>query len=132
MELEAVGSSPRSSPRAQVTLGTAFSSATKILAQTGLLRSLLPIHPLTLLCTRQPNTGPEHNRAVHAQHMREKACASTDRGLVCNREVKGKSLCIRSRMEGFPGGAVVKNPPANAGDTGSSPGPGRSHRPRSN
>ena len=28
---------------------------------------------------------------------------------------------------GFPGGAVVKNPPASAGDTGSSPGPGRSH-----
>ena len=27
----------------------------------------------------------------------------------------------------FPGGSVVKNPPANAGDTGSSPGPGRSH-----
>ena len=33
---------------------------------------------------------------------------------------------------GFPGGAVVKDPPANAGDTGSSPGPGRSHMPRSN
>ena len=33
---------------------------------------------------------------------------------------------------GFPGGAVVKNPPANAGDTGLSPGPGRSHMPRSN
>ena len=33
---------------------------------------------------------------------------------------------------GFPGGAVVKNPPANAGDTGLSPGPGRSHVPRSN
>ena len=32
----------------------------------------------------------------------------------------------------FPGGAVVKNPPANAGDTGLSPGPGRSHMPRSN
>ena len=29
--------------------------------------------------------------------------------------------------EGFPGGTVVKNPPANEGDTGSSPGPGRSH-----
>ena len=28
---------------------------------------------------------------------------------------------------GFPGGAVVKNPPANAVETGSSPGPGRSH-----
>ena len=32
----------------------------------------------------------------------------------------------------FPGGAVVKNPPANAGDTGSIPGLGRSHMPRSN
>ena len=30
----------------------------------------------------------------------------------------------------FPGGAVVKNPTANAGDMGSSPGPGRSHMPR--
>ena len=28
---------------------------------------------------------------------------------------------------GFPGGAVVKNPPANAGDMRSSPGLGRSH-----
>ena len=27
--------------------------------------------------------------------------------------------------QGFPGGAVVENPPANAGDTGSSPGLGR-------
>ena len=32
----------------------------------------------------------------------------------------------------FPGGAVVKNPPANAGDTGSSPGPGRAHMLQSN
>ena len=27
----------------------------------------------------------------------------------------------------FSGGPVVKNPPCNAGDTGSIPGPGRSH-----
>ena len=33
--------------------------------------------------------------------------------------------------KGFPGGAVVKNPPAKAGHSGSSPGPGRSHMPRS-
>ena len=33
---------------------------------------------------------------------------------------------------GFPGGTVVMNLPANAGDTGSSPGPGRSHMPQSN
>ena len=29
---------------------------------------------------------------------------------------------------GFPGGSVVKNPPANAGDMGSFPGSGRSSR----
>ena len=33
---------------------------------------------------------------------------------------------------GFPGGAVVENLPANAGDMCSSPGLGRSHMPRSN
>ena len=32
----------------------------------------------------------------------------------------------------FPGGAVVKNPPANAGDVGLIPGPGRSHMLQSN
>ena len=32
---------------------------------------------------------------------------------------------------GFPSGAVVGNPPADAGDMGSSPGPGGSHVPRS-
>ena len=32
----------------------------------------------------------------------------------------------------FPGGAVVKNPPAIAGDMGSSPGLGTSHTPQSN
>ena len=41
--------------------------------------------------------------------------------------MKGKSY-----PQGFPGGAVVENLPANAGDTGSSPGLGRSHMPRSN
>ena len=37
----------------------------------------------------------------------------------------------RRTLQGFPGGAVVENLPANAGDTGSSPGLGRSHMPRS-
>ena len=41
-------------------------------------------------------------------------------------------LLIKIHTEGFPGGAVVENLPANAGDTGSSPGLGRSHMPRSN
>ena len=40
----------------------------------------------------------------------------------------------KNKMEilGFPGGTVVEGLPANAGDTGSSPGLGRSHMPRSN
>ena len=36
-----------------------------------------------------------------------------------------------NRFWDFPGGAVVKNPPANAGVMGSIPGPGRSHMSRS-
>ena len=39
---------------------------------------------------------------------------------------------IKNIVEGFPGGTVVGNPPANAGDTGSSPVPGTSHMPWSN
>ena len=39
---------------------------------------------------------------------------------------------VKKRNRDFPGGAVVKTPPVNAGDTGSSPGPGRSHMQQSN
>ena len=38
---------------------------------------------------------------------------------------------LRICLSGFPGGAVVESLPANAGDTGSSPGLGGSHMPRS-
>ena len=41
------------------------------------------------------------------------------------------NMCRKLHFWGFPGGAVVENLPANAGDTGSSPGLGRSHMPRS-
>ena len=41
-------------------------------------------------------------------------------------------ISSKTPSQGFPDGTVVKNPPANAGNTGSSPGPGRSHVPRSN
>ena len=34
---------------------------------------------------------------------------------------------IKKDLLYFPLGTVVKNPPANAGDMGLSPGPGRSH-----
>ena len=39
---------------------------------------------------------------------------------------------LKGPSRDFPGGVVVKNTPANAEDTGSSPGPGISHMPRSN
>ena len=56
---------------------------------------------------------------------------------ICNISVQQRVIqgshtreCWRSRD--FPGGAVVKKQPANAGDTCLSPGPERSHMPQSN
>ena len=46
--------------------------------------------------------------------------------------IKACGFFKKLSLEGFPGGAVVENLPANAGDTGLSPGLGRSHMPRSN
>ena len=47
------------------------------------------------------------------------------------RQVRGREHgeTIKKKERGFPGGAVVESPPANAGDTGSCPGLGRSHMP---
>ena len=39
---------------------------------------------------------------------------------------------LKTIKRDFPGGAVLKNPPANAGDMGLSPGPRRSHMLQSN
>ena len=51
----------------------------------------------------------------------------------CKRMKLEHSLTLhKNRNSGFPGGTAVANLPANAGDTGSSPGLGRSHIPRSN
>ena len=52
----------------------------------------------------------------------------------CHQDKKQFIILVRSKQEnwGFPGGAVVENLPANAGRTGSSPGLGGSHMPRSN
>ena len=41
-------------------------------------------------------------------------------------------IAIEIRVVGFPGGAMVGNPPADAGDMGSSPGLGRFLMPQSN
>ena len=38
--------------------------------------------------------------------------------------------CLKNNFQDFPGGPVVKNPPANAGDMNSIPGLGKSHMPQ--
>ena len=40
-----------------------------------------------------------------------------------------KNMVQKDTCRDFPGGTVVKNLPANSGDTGSSPGLGRPHMP---
>ena len=47
-------------------------------------------------------------------------------------KMKGMEKNYKNNQRGFPGGAVVESLPANAGDTGSSPGLGGSHMPWSN
>ena len=42
-----------------------------------------------------------------------------------------QEACNKCTFLGFPAGSVAENLPANAGDTGSIPDPGRSHVPRS-
>ena len=53
-------------------------------------------------------------------------------GWINNEVLQHRELYSISYDRDFPGGAGVKNLSANAGDMGSSPGPGRSHMPRSN
>ena len=44
-------------------------------------------------------------------------------------ESSSNMLMAYFKITGLPGGLVVKNPPANAGDRGSTPGLGRCHMP---
>ena len=57
-------------------------------------------------------------------HLGDENVLQLDRGDSCT--------TLRMPPGDFPGDAVVKNPPADAGDTGSIPRPGRSHMPWSN
>ena len=53
------------------------------------------------------------------------------KNVTCTR-MYAAALFKNSKSMGCPGGLAVKNPPANAGDMGSVPGPGRFHVPWSN
>ena len=52
--------------------------------------------------------------------------------LSLKRAVRHPSGDVEEAVGDFPGGSVVKNPPASAGDMGLIPGLGRSHMPQSN
>ena len=39
--------------------------------------------------------------------------------------LRANKIITKKALQDFPGGAVGRNPPANAGDTSSAPGPGR-------
>ena len=54
------------------------------------------------------------------------------KGIVKKEYMENKKIFLEIKLRDFPGGAVVKNLPANAGDTGSCPGPRRSHMQWSN
>ena len=88
-------------------------------------RTSLPTCPLPLLWKEEtiPNGQKQQPQNGH--------------GLTTVRGTRSKMIprvvlkCIHTCLKmDLPGGPGVKNPPANAGDTGSIPGPGSSHIPR--
>ena len=52
--------------------------------------------------------------------------------MLTHRQFHMWNINFKNEGRDFTGGAVIKNPPANAGDMGLIPGPGRSHMPWSN
>ena len=61
----------------------------------------------------------------------EQICQASEKYVELHLEHKEEDG-VKIDSRDFPGGTVVMNPPANAEDTGASPGPGRSHMLRSN
>ena len=64
--------------------------------------------------------------------MNKQIMVHSDSGILFSDKKEMSYQGIKRHGEGFPGGAVVESLPASAGDTGSSPGLGGSHMPRSN
>ena len=61
--------------------------------------------------------------------------SSKEESMSCGFPTKKWFLFLKKKKEqkeDLPSGPAVKNPPANAGDTGMAPGLGRSHMPQSN
>ena len=79
-----------------------------------------------------PNLKKEH-KLERGETWCFSSCTSGNRNdIPTSRQENERGTLKKQTGGGFPGGAVVENLPANAGDTGSSPGLGGSHMPRSN
>ena len=70
------------------------------------------------------------NFLLHSTVVRENVLNDLSILVLCSKQMTVSKY--KTIMPAFPGGAVVENLPANAGDTGSNPGLGRSHMPWSN
>ena len=63
----------------------------------------------------------------HAAGQLSPRATTRERKKPCTPQLeRSLSAATKTRHRDLPGGSVVKNPPANAGDTGLIPGPGRS------
>ena len=71
-------------------------------------------------------------RLLHWQADSVLSLPLSHQGVVLITKKIPKTKTLKKRFLGFSGSPVVKNPPANAGDAGLIPGPGRSHMPQSN
>ena len=66
----------------------------------------------------------------HLSHQPLEACETGESCVSCVLlAMRSDNTPFQKQCGGFLGGSVVKNPPANAGDTGSIPGPARFHIP---
>ena len=102
------------------------------------LQTLIPLVwcCLSITPTSLSNNSPTHscvptqsfNRAGTGRGWGRRTCG-IGRGAL---HLRLRLSFQKTEFRGFPGGAVVENLPANAGNTGSSPALGGSHMPRSN
>ena len=84
------------------------------------------------MCSRCFRSFQMHSLTASRAEPERETGRGTPIGWVGTLRFLGRSLVTRHLLQDFPGSTVDKNLPANAEDTGSIPGPGRSHMPLSN
>ena len=78
------------------------------------------------------DTGPPFSRFFQAKIIENHHLSGFSPYFPSSPSTTTVNSASKIHPEGFPGGTVVKNLPANAGDTGSRPGLGGYHMPQSN